>query len=97
MLSPRDNPPTGFIIVTIMTPTLLHLKTELRDDVVLYSPQRVMSRFGYNQEAMMISGNFVTSKAPVAVARFISEGKNQILASLDKLFQLAEVRVTQGR
>lgn len=84
--SPRDALSLqALAMMGIVAPTQLPSKTELGEDVALYSPQRVMRHLGCDEGTMMVSRIFGSSKAPVAEARFIGEGKN-ILASFDKLF-----------
>lgn len=53
--------------------------------MALYSSQRVMGQLDHDQGAMMVSGNFGTSKGPMVEEGFIKKGNNKILTSFNNL------------
>lgn len=69
-----------------MAPALLLTKSECKESVASYNPQKVMRQLGYGQPARMSNGDTGYSSALKAEDLFIRQGKDQILASVEKYF-----------
>lgn len=61
-------------LLVIIASTLLAIKLETWESVSMYNFWRVFMQLGYDQGAMMTSGELPTSSILVAKARFFGEG-----------------------
>lgn len=71
--------PLVLAMAAIVSPGLLSFKLVTGKGVALYSPQRVLIQFGYDQDAFSITGGDGSHSARDAEARFIGRGLGMIL------------------
>lgn len=73
-----------FFFFCVIALTLFPLMLESTKRRAVYNPQGLMCQLGYDQDVVILSGDYSTSTASVAPTRFISYGMGQILVSRKK-------------
>lgn len=81
-----DFQPKVLFLLTVVAPALFPLKLETKERVVSYNLQRIMRQFGFDQGSVMFASETALSSIHNSESKFIGEGRDQILSSVEMFF-----------